>query len=103
MSLLGTARSSKTTPRSYTNKESTKVSKVVFLKSQLIFIRLDAEKLLFSLKEILVNESSQNSEIMLQVFWGLLACEILNGKGRGVIENTSLKKMKELIEKKYGV
>ena len=40
---------------------------------------------------------------MLQVFWGLLACEILNGKGRDVVEHTSLKKMKELIEKKYGV
>lgn len=39
---------------------------------------------------------------MLQVFWGLLACEILNGKGRDVVEHTSLKKMKELIEKKYG-
>lgn len=63
---------------------------------------LDSEKLLFSLKEILVNESSQNSEIMLQVFWGLLACEILNGKGRDVVEHTSLKKMKELIERKYG-
>ena len=39
---------------------------------------------------------------MLQVFWGLLACEILNGKGRDVVEHTSLKKMKELIEKKFG-
>ena len=58
---------------------------------------------MFSLKEILVNESSQNSDIMLQVFWGLLACEILNGKGRDVVEHTSLKKMKELIEKKYGI
>jgi len=38
---------------------------------------------------------------MLQVFWGLLACEILNGKGRDVVEHTSLKRMKELIEKKY--
>jgi len=27
----------------------------------------------------------------------------LNGKGRDVVEHTSLKKMKELIEKKYGV
>jgi len=35
------------------------------------------------------------------VFWGLLACEILNGKGRDVVEHTSLKRMKELIEKKY--
>jgi translation initiation factor 3 subunit E len=39
---------------------------------------------------------------MLQVFWGLLACEILNGKGRDVVEHTSLKKMKELIEKRFG-
>ena len=39
---------------------------------------------------------------MLQVFWGLLACEILNGKGRDVVEHTSLKKMRELIEKKFG-
>jgi hypothetical protein len=39
---------------------------------------------------------------MLQVFWGLLGCEILNGKGRDVVEHTSLKKMKELIEKRFG-
>jgi len=39
---------------------------------------------------------------MLQVFWGLLACQILNGKGRDVVEHTSLKKMRELIEKKFG-
>lgn len=45
----------------------------------------DAEKILFSLKEILVNESQQNAELMLQVFWGLLACQILNGKGRDVV------------------
>ena len=82
------------------NKENTKVSfSRVFLN---IFVHLESEKLLFSLKEILVNESSQNSDIMIQVFWGLLACEILNGKGRDVVEHTSLKKMKELIEKKYG-
>ena len=56
---------------------------------------------MFSLKEILVNESSNNSDLMLQVYWGLLACEILNGKGRDVVENTTLRKMKDLIEKKY--
>ena len=86
--------------KSCMNKENTKVSfSRVFLN---IFVHLESEKLLFSLKEILVNESSQNSDIMIQVFWGLLACEILNGKGRDVVEHTSLKKMKELIEKKYG-
>jgi hypothetical protein len=61
----------------------------------------EAEKLLFSLKEILVNESTNQPELVFQVFWGLLACEILNGKDRDVVENTSLKKMRDLIERKY--
>ena len=39
---------------------------------------------------------------MFQVFWGLLACEILNGKDRDVVEHTSLKKMRELIERRFG-
>jgi len=56
---------------------------------------------LFSLKEILVNETQSNSELILQVFWGLLACQILNGKGRDVVENTSVKKMRDLIERRY--
>ena len=37
---------------------------------------------------------------MLQVYWGLLACEILLGKSREVIEKF-MKKMKDLIERKY--
>lgn len=61
----------------------------------------DAEKILFSLKEILTNESQTSSELMLQVYWGLLACEILNGKGRDVVENTTVKKMRDLIEKRF--
>ncbi len=36
------------------------------------------------------------------MFWGLLACEILNGKDRDIVENTSLKKIKDLIDKKFG-
>ncbi len=40
--------------------------------------------------------------MVLQVFWGLLACEILNGKDRDVVENTSLKRIKDLIDKKFG-
>ena len=31
-----------------------------------------------------------------------MACEILNGKERDVVENTSLKKIKDIIEKKFG-
>lgn len=62
----------------------------------------DAEKLLFSLKEILVNESHNHPDLVFQVFWGLLACEILNGKDRDVVEHTSLKKMRELIERRFG-
>ena len=60
---------------------------------------IDAEKLLFSLKEILVAEFTNHSELVLAVFWGLLACEIVNVKDREVIQNTTLKKLKELIEK----
>ena len=63
----------------------------------------EAEKMLFSLKEILVNESQTHPELVFQVFWGLLACEILNGKERDVVEHTSLKKMRELIERKFGM
>jgi hypothetical protein len=62
---------------------------------------IDAEKILFSLKEVLTNESQTSSELMLQVYWGLLACEILNGKGRDVVENTTVKKMRDLIEKRF--
>jgi len=61
----------------------------------------EAEKLLYSLKEIIVNEQSHNSDLMLQVFWGLLACQILNNKGRDNVENTTLKRMKDLIDKRY--
>lgn len=35
------------------------------------------------------------------MFWGLLSCEILNGKGRDIVEHTSLRRMRDLIEKKY--
>lgn len=48
----------------------------------------------------MVNEQQQNSDLMIQVFWGLLACEILNGKGRDIVEHTSLRRMRDLIEKK---
>lgn len=61
----------------------------------------EAENLLFSLKEILVNESTNQPELVFQVFWGLLACEILNEKHRDKVENISLKKMKDLIERKF--
>lgn len=62
----------------------------------------EAEKLLFSLKEILVNEDQTHPDLVFQVFWGLLACEILNDKDRDVVEHTSLKKMRAIIERKYG-
>jgi len=38
----------------------------------------EAEKYLFSLKEILVAESLNLGDLVLSVFWGLLACEIVN-------------------------
>lgn len=49
----------------------------------------------------MVNESQTNADLVLQVFWGLLACQIINGKGRDSLELTSLRKMREIIERKY--
>ena len=38
----------------------------------------NAEKYLFNLKEILANESAQHNELIVQVFWGLLATSSIN-------------------------
>jgi hypothetical protein len=59
-----------------------------------------AEKYLFSLKEILVNEGQNHADLVMQVYWGLLACEILNSKERDVLEHTTLKRIKEIIERR---
>ena len=59
--------------------------------------RLDAEKYLFALKEILTTE--QQNEFLLQIFWGLLSCEILLNREKETLEFTSLMKMKQIIEK----
>lgn len=58
----------------------------------------EAEKLLFNLKEILVNETFTHAALVSQVFWGLLACEILNGKSREVIELTTVRKIKDMLK-----
>lgn len=55
---------------------------------------------MFHLKEILSNETT-SQELVLQVLWGLLACEILNGKPRDVVENTTVKRIRDLIEKRF--
>jgi len=60
----------------------------------------DAERWLFNLKEILVSESNSHTELVMQVFWGLLSCEILNRKSRELIELTTLRKLKEFIRSK---
>lgn len=49
-----------------------------------------------------MNEQASQADFVFQIFWGLLACQILNGKDRDIVENTSLKKIKDLIDKKYG-
>ena len=60
---------------------------------------LDAERYLFALKEILSTESHTQTEFLLQIFWGLLSCEILLQREKETLEFTTLKKMKEFIEK----
>jgi len=60
----------------------------------------NAEKYLFNLKEILANESAQHNELIVQVFWGLLATSIINQKPREEIELRSLRKLKDKIKEK---
>lgn len=60
---------------------------------------VDAEKLLFSLKEILISEQYTHTEFILQIFWGLICSEILLGRERATIEMTTLRKLREFIEK----
>jgi len=60
----------------------------------------DAERWLFNLKEILASEVNTHTEFVMQVFWGLLSCEILNRKSRELIELTTLRKLKEFIRSK---
>jgi hypothetical protein len=54
---------------------------------------------LYQLKEVLVAESLNLGDLVLSVFWGLLACGIVNQKDKEWIEHTALKKLKEMIEK----
>lgn len=60
----------------------------------------NAENYLFNLKEILANESASHSELIVQIFWGLLATSIINSKPREEIELRSLRKLKDLIKAK---
>jgi hypothetical protein len=43
--------------------------------------------------------TEQQSEFILQIFWGLLSCEILLNREKETLEFTSLSKMKQIIEK----
>lgn len=88
-----TASHSLLTLKFFTNKVNTNVSKSI--RSYL----LEAEKYLFSLKEILVQESMTQIELINSVFWGLVACQLVQNKDRETFENTSLKKLKELVER----
>jgi hypothetical protein len=60
---------------------------------------IDAEKYLFALKEILTTEQYTQTEFCLQIFWGLLNCEILLQREKETLEFTTLRKMKDFIEK----
>lgn len=60
-----------------------------------------AEKFLFSLKEILATESTSQSALYSQVLWGLLACEILNQKSRETTEFTTVRRIKEMFKIRF--
>lgn len=60
-----------------------------------------AEKYLFYLKEILIQETYTQSTLVAQVFWGLLACYILNSKSREQTELTTVRKIKEILKTRF--
>ena len=51
------------------------------------------------MKEILATEQQKETEFVLQVFWGLLSSEILLQREKETLEFTTLRKMKDFIEK----
>jgi hypothetical protein len=53
---------------------------------------------LFNLKEILATETYNQSTLVSQVLWGLLACEILNNKSREVTELTTVRRIKDILK-----
>lgn len=53
---------------------------------------------MFNLKEILAAETYSQSALVSQVFWGLLACEIVNQKSREVTELTTVRKIKDILK-----
>lgn len=62
---------------------------------------VEAEKYLFSLKEILATEAQSQSVLYSQVLWGLLACEILNQKSRETTEFTTVRRIKEMFKVRF--
>jgi hypothetical protein len=48
-----------------------------------------------------VSELYTQTSLVCQVFWGLLACEILNQKSREVTELTTVRKIKDIIKTLY--
>ena len=53
------------------------------------------------LKEILGTQSNTHYELVSQVFWGLLACEIQLQKSRESTELTTIRKLKEMIRSRF--
>lgn len=51
------------------------------------------------MKEILISEQNTQADLILQVFWGLLSCEILLQREKETVEYTTLRKMKEFFER----
>lgn len=39
-----------------------------------------------------------NYELVSQVYWGLLACQIINGKSREIVEGVTVRKIKDMLK-----
>ena len=61
----------------------------------------EAHHYLFILKEILGTQTNTHYQLVSQVFWGLLACEIQLGKTRESTELTTIRKIKDMIRTRF--
>jgi translation initiation factor 3 subunit E len=60
-----------------------------------------AHHYLFILKEILGTQTNTHYQLVSQVFWGLLACEIQLQKSRESTELTTVRKIKDMVRTRF--
>jgi hypothetical protein len=86
------------------NKVSISDCQNLFDYAKLLFETQDYERAhhyLFILKEILGTQTNTHYDLVSQVFWGLLACEIQLRKSRESTELTTIRKIKDMVRTRF--